>query len=1122
MSKEQEINVKISGRVDPSFNKSVSAASQKMGELSKHSDEASNGFSSAEKSGVEFGEKSANAVSDLDAALASAGIIAVLAEVSDVFFECVEAADQYETALAKISTISDPTRATMTSIKDDITALSQETGQSVLELSESTYQAISASIDTAHAVEFVNEANMLAVGGFTDTTSAVDVLTTAINAYGLEVDKASAISDMLILTQKLGKTTVNELGSTLGTVIPTAAAYNVNMANISSSFAEMTKQGIDTANAGTYIRATLNELADSGSYVSAILTQKTGKSFSTLMSDGKSLGDIMQILGDSVEGDSTEFANLWGNTRAAQGALSLFNAGAEEFNQTVEKMENSAGTTSQAYSQMTSTAEHAEQVFINSVTNLQIAIGEQLSPMIENLYELGTEGLQLITAVVEEHPELVSAVTAITIGVGIFAGALVAYTVATKAAEKATIMFTAAMDTNPMFATLTVLISITTAVVAFVASMDNASKNAKELTETSKAQESELDKLKSKYEDVCKEEGKLSDEALDLKEKISDLTDEFEDSQITYGEMLAKQAELSDSIASMLEQDKTKELDTEAASADRLVTKLFNLAEQTSITSEVQEEMKAIIAKLNTEYEGLNLTYDDVVNKTADTKEALREYLEVLYNQKQYENAQTQWTETYDLLEQQKDQYLAMQAEVDAATDKYMQTDGNAQAYTEYENFWNKTIEYTTTSGETVKKTFKEAYDEACNNIELLDGELNKYEDTMLEISRANGEAAQSEKSWKDAASDAIQGVQGEIDKLAVAYDEAFVKAQQAIGNTVGLTTELTNETEITTSKLTETWENQIEWIEKYSENLKKAQQYGITDGLIESLSDGSETSGQYINQIITELDKLNANDAKELVDKLNKNFDGVKDAEGEFAKTVADYKEDFGDTMDGLKNKAQSTIEEMNLSAEAEDAAKKTIEAYVDEINAQIASASFTNAVDAVKGAVKKSLTPKGVFAYSKMPTLEQNAKGTKYSADIFLAGEQGPELVVNAKGSQVFTAAETQKILSGDANVESGDSTVTMLNIPELMSQLLAESASDKLSLEDMTQNLISEPNNNYDNSSTNSFTYAPTYQITGNSNSEIMESVRKTDKMSKSEFAKMMREYNKERSRVSFSGK
>ena len=155
-------------------------------------------------------------------------------------------------------------------------------------------------------------------------------------------------------------------------------------------------------------------------------------------------------------------------------------------------------------------------------------------------------------------------------------------------------------------------------------------------------------------------------------------------------------------------------------------------------------------------------------------------------------------------------------------------------------------------------------------------------------------------------------------------------------------------------------------------------------------------------------------------------------------------------------------------------------------------------------------------------MPTLEQNARGTKYSADIFLAGEQGPELVVNAKGSQVFTAAETQKILSGDANVESGDSTVTMLNIPELMSQLLAESASDKLSLEDMTQNLISEPNNNYDNSSTNSFTYAPTYQITGNSNSEIMESVRKTDKMSKSEFAKMMREYNKERSRVSFSGK
>ena len=204
MPKTQEIQVKITGRVDSSYNKSVTAASQKMNELTKGSKNISGSFADAEKSSRSFGSGSSEAVSNLDAALASAGIMAILNETAQAFMECVEAAEQYETALAKISTIADPAQVSMETIKNDITTLSQDTGQSVNDLSESVYQAISASVETADAVDFVRQSNMLAVGGFTDTTTAVDVLTTALNAYGLETSKAGEISDMLITTQKLG------------------------------------------------------------------------------------------------------------------------------------------------------------------------------------------------------------------------------------------------------------------------------------------------------------------------------------------------------------------------------------------------------------------------------------------------------------------------------------------------------------------------------------------------------------------------------------------------------------------------------------------------------------------------------------------------------------------------------------------------------------------------------------------------------------------------------------------------------------------------------------------------------------------------------------------------------
>ena len=224
MPKEQEIQIKLSGRVDSSYNKSISAASQKMSELKRGTKDVSQGFSDAEKSGKDFGSGSANAVSELESALAAAGIVMLLKETASAFFECAEAAEQYEYALAKISTIADTTKVSMETVNTDIFSLSQETGQSVGDLSESVYQAMSASVDSADAVSFVADANKLAVGGFTDTTTAVDVLTTALNAYGLETSKAGEISDMLITTQKLGKTTVGELGSTIGSVIPTAAA----------------------------------------------------------------------------------------------------------------------------------------------------------------------------------------------------------------------------------------------------------------------------------------------------------------------------------------------------------------------------------------------------------------------------------------------------------------------------------------------------------------------------------------------------------------------------------------------------------------------------------------------------------------------------------------------------------------------------------------------------------------------------------------------------------------------------------------------------------------------------------------------------------------------------------
>ncbi|MCD7958480.1 MAG: phage tail tape measure protein, partial [Ruminococcus sp.] len=344
--------------------KSAEGAGGGLEKASTELDKASESSKETSESFVELAAKS-ELVGQMQEAIGS---------VTDALAECVDAAAEFETVIAKVATIADTTETSIDEISDSILELSNETGVAATSLSDSVYSAISASVDTADAVDFVAQANALAVGGFTDAETAVDVLTTAINAYGLEASDAATISDYLITTQSLGKTTVDELANSMGRVIPLVSAYNVDMANLSSSYAILTKNGIATNEATTYLTAILNELGDSGSTVSAILQEQTGMSFSELSEAGYSLGDVMGILGDSVDNDATAFSNLWSQQTAGVGALSLLNSGTAEYNSTLSEMTSSTGVADAAYETMADTAEYAQQKLTTSAENLKTAI----------------------------------------------------------------------------------------------------------------------------------------------------------------------------------------------------------------------------------------------------------------------------------------------------------------------------------------------------------------------------------------------------------------------------------------------------------------------------------------------------------------------------------------------------------------------------------------------------------------------------------------------------------------------------------------------------------------------------------------------------------------------------
>ena len=309
----------------------------------------------------------------------------------------------FESAMAKVGTIADTAKVPLESLSSQVLQVSGDMHIGANEIAEAAYQAISAGQDTGNAVAFAGQASMLATAGFTSSASAVDILTTALNAYGKGADEAGHVSDVLLTTQNLGKTSVDELAGSMGRVIPLAAAYNVSLENLSSGLAIMTANGIATAEASTYTKSMLNELGDTGSTVGKILKQQAGKSFAELNADGKSLGDVLQVLYDSVGGNATKFAGLWSSVEAGTGALSLASSGADKFNGVLQQMQADSGATQTAYDTMTDTMAYKLDGVKTNAQNLGTALFDAVSGRLGEGVALAGGYLQTLSESVQQN-----------------------------------------------------------------------------------------------------------------------------------------------------------------------------------------------------------------------------------------------------------------------------------------------------------------------------------------------------------------------------------------------------------------------------------------------------------------------------------------------------------------------------------------------------------------------------------------------------------------------------------------------------------------------------------------------------------------------------------------------
>ena len=332
----------------------------------------------------------------------------------------VQAAQSYETALAKVSTIADTQAVPLEKFSQEILALSNSTGVSATAIAEDVYNAISAGQASGDAVDFVANSTMLAKAGFAETSQTLDVLTTILNAYGMSADKVGTVSDMLVQIQNKGKVTVGELSSVMGKIIPTANSYNVSLEQLGATYAIMTSKGTTAAETTTYANSMLNEMGKSGTTADKALRQAAGKGFADLMASGMSLGDVLAILQTEAEKSGKTIADMFGSAEAGRAAVSLLSGGVDGFNASVAEMVNSTGMTQEAFEKMAGTTENKMAKAKNSITNLGIVLGQNLLPIVGNVADKVAVLVTKVAEFAQENPKLVQTVLKVAAGLAAF------------------------------------------------------------------------------------------------------------------------------------------------------------------------------------------------------------------------------------------------------------------------------------------------------------------------------------------------------------------------------------------------------------------------------------------------------------------------------------------------------------------------------------------------------------------------------------------------------------------------------------------------------------------------------------------------------------------------------
>ena len=969
-----------------------------------------------------FSSRATQAVDAVSGVLAAAGIAALLKEIKQGFDECAQASMDFESAMTGVAKTTDLTDEELADMSDAIKAMSTEIPATTTDIAAVAEAAGQLGIQKDALLDFTRVMTMLGTATNMTAEDAATALARFANITGMSADNYDRLGAVIVDLGNNFATTESEI-TQMGTRLASGGRLaGLTEPQIMALAAAMSSVGIEAEAGGTAMTQTLNAIEKA-------------------VANGE---DALQGFADVAGMSADEFAQTWStdaldaltafirglgtlDERGESAVLVLEDLGLKGIRQgnmlkslalAADQMDSAVQTANTAWDENIALTNEANKRYAttqskldmmqNAYNNLKVAVGDAFAPALRDVYDAGTDVLNVLGAFVQENPALVKGVATFTGVVGGATVALTAYAAISKVIK--------ALDMATLFAgpagAIMLGVTAVAALAAGIVALSEASRNdgvpsVRELTEAARELDSAMNDAKAACSDTVtttEASANVASNYIDRLDELNALSELSAEQQREYHGILVMLTQTVPELANFIDlETDTINGGTEALRANTQAWK------DNAIAQAYQEQLTEIYSKnadVLIEAEKNKIGLRDAEGKLAVAQKAQNDEFE--RQNRLYQEANQKVQDYFVETGLVTDASMWLGETTDELNRKLEQNAQAVFAAQDEVGAYQKAIEKD-----------NEALEAAQDEIALAEEAVQNLTSATEDATSATNDAS---RGYGELSAE-ISSVMERVEAITQAYNDAYDSAQESIRGQYSLWQEADSIIATSASSINTNLQGQITHWQTYNENLASLRERtgdieGLSD-LIGSFADGSADSVNAIAGMAAASDE----DLTAMV----ANWKKLREEQDKAAEDIADFRTGFSEFMDAISADLENAVDGMDYGTEAAAAGRATIQGFIDGATGMLPTVqqAYSQLGSAALAALNRNGYYNGSFPNRRMSGFSRYASGTTSAeTGLALVGEEGPEFVMMHGGEAVLNAADTHSAI--EAMTATSDSAV------------------------------------------------------------------------------------------------